>query len=96
MHSSLDPSKKPIGLEVKEQTILKTSVGEMQCSMMDKRTRQILIYLLNHELKRNKSYPTEWVQDLNEELEIIKKGLEMCNIIQSRKKKKHAFAGIST
>ncbi len=54
--------------------------------MMDKKSRKIVIFLINEELKRYKSYPRAWTEGAVKDLEGIKKGLELCEAIRSRKR----------
>ena len=88
--------EKPIGLKVKEEKIANVELPKLDCSMMDKRTRKILVYLVNEELKRYKSYPKSWVGDATADLEGIKAAIEMCETIRSRKRLENAGSGSST
>jgi len=80
-----DEKEKPIGLKVREEAIASITVADIDCDMMDKKTRQVLLYLVGQELKKLNTFPTAWVQGSKAELEGIKAGLEMCKVIRSRK-----------
>ncbi|MDD3491957.1 MAG: hypothetical protein PHZ19_00475 [Candidatus Thermoplasmatota archaeon] len=82
-----ESEEKPVGLKAKEERIASVNLPEIDCWMMDARTRKVMIYLIDGELKRNRTYPKEWVEGINEELTRIKKGLEMCTRIRARKEK---------
>lgn len=83
-----EDKEKPIGLKVREEKITNIIPAKIDCNMMDKKTRQVLLYLIGEDLKRLNSFPNAWVSGAKIELEGIKKGLEMCTIIRSRKGKK--------
>lgn len=88
------PSEKPIGLKVKEEQTAAVTLPKIECSFMDARSRKILIYLIEQELKRYKSYPKSWVEDPVKHLQGIKAGLEMCQKV--RKRQENAEQGSST
>ena len=81
--SQLD--EKPISLKVKEEKIVSVNLPLVDCDMMDARTRKVLVFLIDAELKRNRSYPKEWVGGVNGELAAIKEGLEMCTKVRRRR-----------
>lgn len=77
-------SEKPIGLKVKDEQIAAVTLAQVECGFMDARSRKILIYLIDQELKRYKSYPKSWVEEPMKHLQGIKAGLEMCQKIRKR------------
>lgn len=74
-------------MKVREEKIADITPAKIDCNMMDKKTRQVLLYLVGEDLKRLKRFPSAWVSGAKIELEGIKAGLEMCTIIRSRKGK---------
>lgn len=80
-----DPDEKPISLKVKEEKIISVNLPQIDCNMMDARTRKVLVFLIDAELKRNRSYPKEWVDGVNGELTAIKEGLELCTKVRKRR-----------
>lgn len=90
---SQQPSEKPIALKVKEEKIISLNLPKVDCDMMDARTRKILVFLIDAELKRNKSYPKEWSEGVNGELTAIKNGIEMCTKIRKRREEQNAEQG---
>lgn len=76
--------EKPIGLKVREETIADIALMKIDCDMMDKKTRQVLLYLVDQEMKKLNTFPNAWVKTSKAELEGIKAGLEMCSVIRSR------------
>ena len=79
------PIEKPVALKVKEEKIISLNLPQINCDMMDARTRKVLVFLIDAELKRNRSYPKEWVDGVNGELTAIKEGLEMCTKVRKRR-----------
>lgn len=79
------PDEKPISLKVKEEKIISVNLPQIDCDMMDARTRKVLVFLIEAELKRNRSYPKEWVDGVNGELTAIKEGLELCTKVRKRR-----------
>jgi len=79
------PDEKPISLKVKEEKIVSVNLPQIDCNMMDARTRKVIVFLIDAELKRNRSYPKEWVDGVNGELTAIKEGLEMCTKVRKRR-----------
>ena len=79
------PNEKPISLKVKEEKIISLNLPQVDCDMMDARTRKVLVFLIDAELKRNRSYPKEWAEGVNGELTAIKEGLEMCTKVRKRR-----------
>jgi hypothetical protein len=79
------PNEKPVALKVKEEKIISVNLPQIDCDMMDARTRKVLVFLIDAELKRNRSYPKEWVGGVNGELAAIKEGLEMCSKVRKRR-----------
>lgn len=77
-------NEQPIGLKVKEEKIAAVTLPQLECSFMDARSRKILIYLIEQELKRYKSYPKSWVEEPMKHLQGIKAGLEMCQKVRKR------------
>ena len=86
-------SEKPIGLKVKEEKIAAVELPKLDCSMMDKKTRKIILFLINEELKRYRSYPKSWTEGAVGDLEGIRKGIELCEAIRSRKRVENAGPG---
>lgn len=78
-------TEKPIGLKVKDEQIEAVALPKLECSLMDARSRKIMIYLINQELKRYKSYPKSWVEEPMKYLEGIKAGLETCQKIRAKR-----------
>lgn len=89
-------SEKPIGVKVKEEKIASVELPKIDCSMMDKKTRKIVVYLINEELKRYRSYPKSWTEGAVADLEGIKKGIELCEAIRSKKRIENAEQKSST
>ena len=87
-------NEKPIGLKVKEEQIAAVILPKIDCNLMDARSRKIVIYLIEQELKRYKSYPKAWVEEPMKHLQGIKAGLEMCQKV--RKRQENAEQGSST
>ena len=88
------PNEKPISLKVKEEKIVSVNLPQVDCDMMDARTRKVLVFLIDAELKRNRSYPKEWVGGVNGELTAIKEGLEMCSKVRKRREEENAEQGV--
>jgi len=74
---------KPIGLRVREEKIVE--IAHIDCDMVDARTRKVLLYLVNTEIKKLKGMPQKWSADQLVEMEGIKAGLELCKKIRSKK-----------
>jgi len=79
------PNEKPIALKVKEEKIISLNLPQIDCDMMDARTRKVIVFLIDAELKRNRSYPKEWAEGVNGELTAIKEGLKMCTKVRKRR-----------
>jgi len=80
------PDKKPIGLQAREDKITAIALeANIDCDMMDARTRKTLLYLCDQELKKLDGFPTKWVQGSKDELQGIKAGLEMCKKMRAKK-----------
>lgn len=78
--------EKPIGLKAREEKIASIALAaNIDCNMMDAKTRKVLLYLVNQELKKLNSFPSAWVKDSKEELQGIKAGIEMCKAIRGKK-----------
>lgn len=86
-------NEQPISLKVKEEKIVSVNLPQIDCDMMDARTRKVLVFLIDAELKRNRSYPKEWAEGVNGELTAIKEGLEMCTRIRKRREEENAEQG---
>lgn len=84
------PDEKPISLKAKEEKIVSVNLPQIDCDMMDARTRKVIVFLIDAELKRNRSYPKEWVDGVNGELTAIKEGLEMCTKVRKRREEENA------
>lgn len=80
-----EPVEKPIGLRVREEKIAEVTVANIDCSMMDARTRQVLLYLVKQEKKKLKTFPTSMAAESMAELEGIEAGLKLCKAIRTRK-----------
>ena len=87
------PNEKPVALKVKEEKIISVNLPQIDCDMMDARTRKVIVFLIDAELKRNRSYPKEWVGGVNGELTAIKEGLEMCTKVRKRREEENAEQG---
>lgn len=74
---------KPIGLRVREEKI--AEIAHIECDMVDARTRKVLLYLVDTEIKKLKGMPQKWSADQLVEMEGIKAGLEMCKKIRTKK-----------
>jgi len=87
---SQSKEEKPIGLKVRDEKIAGISLANIDCDMMDKKTRQVLLYLVEQEMKKLNTFPSAWVKTSKAELEGIKAGLDMCTVMRSRKGSKDA------
>lgn len=74
---------KPIALKVREEKI--QEIGDIDCNMIDARTRKVLLYLVDAEIKKLKGMPKKWSADQLVEMEGIKAGLELCKKIRTKK-----------
>lgn len=73
------------GAKHREEKIGEITLPVVECSCMDKRTRKIMIYLINKELKSLKTYPKIWVEGSVVNLEDLKNRVETCNFPQVKR-----------
>jgi len=85
MSEKSEKDKEPIGLKVREEKI--QEIADIDCNLVDARTRKVLIYLLSQEIKKLSGMPRAWTAKSVAELEGIKAGLEMCKRTQARQNK---------
>ena len=64
----------------RDEEIAQTAVIEVDCSAMDKRTRTVIAYLIDKELKRLKSYPRAWVENQEYELRDLRERISSCKL----------------
>lgn len=67
------------GVKNREEKVAQITLPVIDCACMDKRTRKIMVYLINKELKSLKTYPTIWVENSVINLEELKNRVETCN-----------------
>jgi hypothetical protein len=79
----------PIALKIREEKLAEIA-PLVSCNLMDARTRQVLLHLVNDEIKKLGHIPKKWSQSSLEEMEGIKKGLEMCKEIRAKRKEEQA------
>ena len=83
----------PISLKVRAEKIVNAQLPVIDCNMMDARSRKIMIYLVEKELKTLKTFPTKWVAPSIRDLEGLKQGLQLCTEIRKRKSEENTEQG---
>jgi len=64
----------------RNEHIANVALPVIDCDCMDKRSRKVLVYLVNQELKRLKTYPRAWVEGAQFDLEVLKGELQACDL----------------
>lgn len=67
------------GAKHREEKISQITLPVVDCSCMDRRTRKILVYLIDKELKSLKTFPRIWVEQSVVSLEDLKSRVETCS-----------------
>lgn len=67
-------------MERRNEQIANVELPVIDCDCMDKRSRKVLVYLVNQELKRLKTYPRAWVEGAQFDLELLKGELQACDL----------------
>lgn len=66
--------------EHRNEKLSEIVLPEIECGCLDKRTRKVLVYLVNQELKRYKTFPTVWVENAKLSLEDLKDRISSCDL----------------
>lgn len=77
----MDPKEKYVKEQIDDIEI------KVDCDALDKRTRKLLLYLINKELKFWKGFPRIWVEDQIYNLEALKEKIEKCDLRIEKGKK---------
>src|SRR3989304_5988917 len=76
--------EQPIALQVREEK-LEQIMPLIDCKLIDARSRKVLLYLVNEEIKKLGRMPIKWSKDSLDEMKGLKEGLELCKEIRSKK-----------
>jgi len=68
------------GAKHREEAIGEIVLPVLDCACIDKRTRKILTYLVDKELKSLKTFPKVWVEGSIISLQDLKKKIEDCDL----------------
>lgn len=64
----------------RNEKINEVEIPVIDCDCMDVRTRKVLVYLVNQELKRMKTFPRAWVEGATFDLELLKGQIQACDL----------------
>lgn len=64
----------------RDEEIAQTSVINVDCTALDKRTRTLITYLIDKELKRLKGFPRAWVEGQAYELSELRERIAECKL----------------
>lgn len=75
-----------LAIKDREEKLAQIALPEIDCACIDKRTRKILIYLVNKELKTYRTYPTAMVEGAEIDLMELRHKIENCDFMKTSKK----------
>lgn len=81
----MSDEEEPIALKVRAEKLAEIEPSQIDCEMIDARTRKVLLYLVNQEIKKLTRMPQKFAATQLAEMEGIKAGLNACKRIRTKK-----------
>ena len=69
----------------RNEKIAEVELPVLDCDCIDKRTRKVLVYLVDQELKKMKTFPRAWVEGATFDLNLLKAQIQSCDLPKKQK-----------
>ncbi len=69
----------------RNEKIAEVEIPVLDCDCIDVRTRKVLVYLVDQELKRMKTFPRAWVEGATFDLQLLKGQIQACDLPKKSK-----------
>ncbi len=69
----------------RDEQINQVEIPVLDCACIDVRTRKVLVYLVDQELKRMKTFPRAWVEGATFDLHLLKAQIQSCDLPKKSK-----------